>query len=191
MYLQEEASDDESGDELLQTIDEMENENQENEEDEEEASGSDDNDDSESEDDKPEDEVKLQLSAQGDFFTADMSGHAGLGENPYERVVPPRFADGGDAFMASMIGNYALEGKNEDGSPNGKFFMNESQAKQASSEVLKAHKKIDGKELDEYVKTYFQRTWNHFDINKDGMVGVDVMPQFMRFIASDQAMELN
>ena len=93
--------------------------------------------------------------------------------------------------MASMIANYALEGKNEDGTPNGKFFMDEARTKAASGEVLKSHKKIEGKELEEYMKTYFARTWKHFDINSDGMVGVDVMPQFMRFLASDQAMELN
>lgn len=119
-----------------------------------------------------------------------MDGHAGLGEKVYERVVPARFTDGGDTFMQSMIKNYALEGKNEDGTPNGKFFMSEAITKKAALEVLKTHKKLDGKEAEEYMKQYFARTWAHFDVTHDGNLDVDVMPQFMRFLASDQQLEL-
>jgi len=61
--------------------------------------------------------------------------------------------------MASMIQNYALEGKKEDGTPNGKFFMNEAITRHAASEVLKTHKKLEAKELDEYLKQYYDRTW--------------------------------
>jgi len=114
-----------------------------------------------------------------------MNGHPDLGEKTYERVVPARFVDGGDPFMFSMINNYALEGKNEDGTPNGKFFMNESITRQASLEILKAHKKLEGKEAEDYMKQYFERTWAHFDVTKDGILDVDTMPQFMRFLASD------
>ena len=148
-----------------------------------------DDEDKEEKEDTPEDNSNLQL--EDDFFTPEMDGHAGLGEKVYERVVPARFADGGDSFMMSMIKNYALEGKNEDGTPNGKFFMNEAITKQAALEVLKTHKKLDGKEAEEYMKQYFDRTWAHFDVTKDGNLDVDVMPQFMRFLASDQALELS
>jgi len=92
--------------------------------------------------------------------------------------------------MASMIQNYALEAKNEDGTPNGKFLMTEAITKHAAAEVLKTHKKLEGKDLEEYMSQYFARTWQHFDVTHDGLVGVDVMPQFMRFLASDQALEL-
>ena len=68
-------------------------------------------------DDTPEDATNVQLA--DDFFTPSMDGHAGLGTAVYERVVPARFADNGDDFMVSMIKNYALEGKKEDGTPNG------------------------------------------------------------------------
>jgi len=106
--------------------------------------------------DSPSDDMNLQLkSTTGDYFKASDDGHSGLGEAVYERVVPPRFADGGDNFMESMIRNYALEGKNEDGTPNGKFVMDESTTRQAASEILKTHKKLEGKENDEYLKTYF------------------------------------
>lgn len=144
----------------------------------------------EDEEDTPEDQTNIQLSDGDNYFSADMNGHGGLGEAVYERVVPAKFADGGDSFMASMIENYALEGKNEDGTPNGKFFMNEAVTRQAASEVLKTHKKLETKENEDYMKQYFARTWQHFDVTHDGLVEVDVMPQFMRFLASDQTLSL-
>lgn len=136
-------------------------------------------------------EVQLQ-DASDEWFTAQQSGHGGLEGNTYQRVVPARFTSGGDdSFMKSMIEQYALEGKNKDGSPNGNFQMNESATRAAASEVLETHKKLTGKEKDEYLKTYFQRTWEHFDVNKTGMVEVLAMPSFMRFFASDQTMQLS
>jgi hypothetical protein len=137
------------------------------------------------------DEMNLQLGDNTGYFTAEMDGHGGLGEPVYERIVPAKYADGGDNFMASMIQNYALEGKNEDGTPNGKFFLNEAITKQAATEILKTHKKLEGKELDDYLNQYFARTFAHFDVTKDGILSVDVMPQFMRFLASDQSMQLD
>ena len=72
---------------------------------------------------------------------------------------------------------YAAEGKNEeDGSPNGSFFMNEASTRAAAAEVLSTHKGIKGDALDAYLKTYFARTWAHYDVNKTGMVGVETMP---------------
>ena len=86
---------------------------------------------------------------------------------------------------------YALEGKNEDGSPNGAFFMDEPSTRAAAGEVLASHKSLKGGELDSYLKTYFARTWAHYDVNKAGMIGVEVMPVFMRFLASDQTLNLS
>ena len=160
-----------------------------NEEGEEQSDADEDYGEDSEEEEGPDDEANIQLS-DGDYFTAEMNGHGGLGESVYERVVPVKYADGGDPFMASMIENYALEGKNEDGTPNGKFFMNEATTKQAAIEVLKTHKKLEGKENEEYIKQYFDRTWQHFDVTHDNLVGAEVMPQFMRFLASDQALDL-
>jgi len=89
-----------------------------------------------------------------------------------------------------MVATYALEGKNKDGSPNGQFWINEAGARQAAAEVLATHKKMKGAELDTYLKTYFARTWGHFDVNRTGKIEVVKMPQLMRFLASDQQMYL-
>ena len=111
-----------------------------------------------------------------DYFAARDNGTGPL-DKKYERVLPVQFADGNDdLFMRSMIMNYAREGKNEDGSPNGVFDVTEAQARGAASEVLGTHKKLAGSELKEYLTTYFPRTWAHYDVNKVGAIGVEVMP---------------
>ena len=54
-----------------------------------------------------------------EFFHAYESGRL---DGAYKRGLPDDFsADSDDLFMRSMIKNYALEGKNKDGSPNGNF----------------------------------------------------------------------
>ena len=120
-------------------------------------------------------------------------GNAELGR--YERVTTARFsADTDDIFMRSMIENYALEEKTKEdkatgykgGEPTGKFWMDELAAKAAASEVLCTHKAICGGDLTAYLGTYFQKAWGHFDVNRTGYIEVIKMPQFIRFLASDQ-----
>ena len=131
------------------------------------------------------------VTIRGDFFEARDNGTGPL-DKKYERVLPVQFADGSDdIFMRSMIMNYAREGKNADvGTPNGVFTMTESQTRGASAEVLATHKKMSAAETKEYLNTYFPRTWAHFDVNKVGFIGVETMPMFVRFLASDQQMSL-
>ena len=147
----------------------------------------------ESESDSSDDEdVQMQDESDhsGEFFEAREHGTGPL-DKKYERVVPTNFADASDdLFMRSMIKTYALEGKNKDGSPNGQFFMDEATTRAAAGEVLETHKGLSGGAKADYLKTYFPRTWAHFDVNKTGKLGVETMPQFMRFLASDQTLSL-
>ena len=120
----------------------------------------------------------------------------------YERVTTPRFsADSDDIFMRSMIEQYALEERNKEfkdtatglttgGEPSGKFWMNHASTFAAAKEVLGTHKGLSGKMLDDYLNTYFEKAWGHFDVNQTGFVEVIKMPQFMRFLCSDQYMQL-
>ena len=133
---------------------------------------------------------KDDVDHSNEFFEARENGTGPL-DKKYERVPPEHFATGSDdLFMKSMIMNYAQEGKDKEGAPNGQFFMTEAQTKAAAAEVLGSHKGLDGPAKAEYLKTYFPRTWAHFDVNKAGMIGVESMPQFMRFLASDQTLNL-
>uniref|UniRef100_A0A7S3IGS5 EF-hand domain-containing protein n=1 Tax=Strombidium inclinatum TaxID=197538 RepID=A0A7S3IGS5_9SPIT len=109
----------------------------------------------------------------------------------YKRVIPAHFsADSDDLFMRSMINHYAQEGKNKDGSPNGSFTVDEGSARAAASEVLNTHKGLSGASLQSYLNTYFAKAWAHFDVNRSGAIEVIKMPQFMRFLASDQLASL-
>merc|ERR1719460_1768903 len=105
----------------------------------------------------------------------------------YERVTTPRFsADTDDIFMRSMIEQYALEertkineaddGLKTGGEPSGKFWMNEAATRAAAKEVLGTHKGLSGKLLDDYMETYFGKSWGHFDVNQTGFVEVIKMP---------------
>merc|ERR1711904_589265 len=115
----------------------------------------------------------------------------GMLDKGYERAVTPRFdADTDDIFMRSMIKTYALEKKNKDGSPSGVFIMNEAGARAAAMEVLETHKGLSGGARDQYMATYFPKAWRHFDVNVSGSIEVIKMPQFMRFLCSDQYMSL-
>ena len=112
-------------------------------------------------------------------------------EDGYHRVIPANFSgDDDDIFMRSMLKTYAVEHKNFDGSPNGVFGMGYAQTKAAASEVLGTHKGLTGAALKSYIDTYFDKAWAHFDVNKTGEVVVYKMPQFMRFLASDQYLSL-
>ena len=107
---------------------------------------------------------KEEVDHSGEFFIPGDTGM--IGENGYERVVPVNFAsDDDDIFMRSMIENYALEAKNKDGTPSGKFWMDKEGARAAAAEVLETHKGLKGDDLHLYLETYFPRTWNHFDVN--------------------------
>ena len=151
---------------------------------------------SESESDSESEQEQLQMRGDdeeedhsGEFFGAHESSKAD--DAKYTRVVPDRFSnDSDDIFMRSMINTYALEGKNKDGSPNGSFVLDEAGARAASAEVLATHKGLRGAALSSYLSTYFPRAWAHFDVNRGGKIEVIKMPQFMRFLASDQSLSL-
>ena len=133
-----------------------------------------------------EDEQNIQLAGdKTEYFVPGFSGT--IGAAAYARVTPERFAtDDDDIFMRSMIENYALEAKDKDGAPTGKFWMDKFATKAAVSEVLCTHKKICGEELTKYLDTYFSKAWGHFDVNQTGYIEVIKMPQLVRFLASDQ-----
>ena len=147
--------------------------------------------DSDSSDDDDDNLVGLgdDVDHSGEFFLPGQ--HEMLGGGGYNRVTPARFAaDSDDIFMRSMIEQYALEQKNKDGTPSGKFWMDEAGTRAAAREVLETNCKISGKARDDWMNTYFTKAWNHFDVNRGGKVEVIKMPQFMRFLCSDQRMYL-
>jgi hypothetical protein len=57
--------------------------------------------------------------------------------------------------------------------------------------IVEKYKQKEGKENDEYIKQYFDRTWEHFDVNNDGKLDALDMYAFMKFLCSDQSIDLD
>jgi len=125
----------------------------------------------------------------------------GAADGKYERKVTSNFAsDSDDIFMRSMITKYAHEkrtsieelddGSKIGGEPTGSFWMGKKDMFRAAKEVMGTHKGLSGAALDDYLETYFDRAWSNFDVNGDGSLEVLKSPMFMRFLASDQTMQL-
>ena len=126
---------------------------------------------------------------------------ASLPTPKYERTPIAHFSsDSDDIFMRSMVKKYAFEKRTpiemlEDGSkiggePTGSFWMSKTDMMYAAKEVLGTHKGLTGDKLKSYLDTYFDRAWENFDPNGDGAVEVIKSPMFMRFLASDQGLDL-
>ena len=59
------------------------------------------------------------------------------------------------------------------------MMLNHDDAWKASQEVIANHKKHNASGADQGT---FENVWNHFDVNHDGLVEVERMPQFMRML---------
>ena len=124
------------------------------------------------------------------------AGDQGMTPNgvEYVRTMPEQFNEDSDnKFMRKIIDEYALEQKTDKGQPSGIFKMDKKQTLNASKWLIAKVKKLEGKdkELDNYMKQYFQRTWEHFDVNEEGVLDALDMPAFMKYIASDQGIDLD
>ena len=93
--------------------------------------------------------------------------------------MPERFTkERDDRLMNSILDKYSIE-TSEDGVKTGHFFCNREGAQALSNEVQGSHGNADayggnGKR--------FEEVWNHFDVNHDGLVESERMPQFLRML---------
>ena len=125
----------------------------------------------------------------GDYF------HAGYHEFPgtdgyapqYDRKMPEHFQDKhlDDMFMHSMINNYAKEGRNKDGTPNGRFYLDRDQGYRASEEVVHTHLGLTGDKLKDYLDHNFEEAWNYYDVNHENLIEADRMSTFFRYLCHD------
>ena len=53
------------------------------------------------------------------------------------------------------------------------------------------YKKLEGKALSDYMGQYFDRTWEHFDVNGEGLLDIGDMPAFAKYVVSDQSINLD
>lgn len=161
---------------------------QESSEDDDEDSSSDLALESESDDDSSSSDVQVgggddDEKKPEDPYPAWMHGFGGY--HTYMRDVPDRFEGAGDdKLMESLYKNYAFEGR-KNGLPDGHFWLDEANAKAVSTEVVGTHLGLKGGELNNYIKNNFPAVWQRFDVNEEGKVEIDRMPQFLRMICGN------
>ena len=75
-----------------------------------------------------------QLGWASDYDDSGLNRHF----HDYSRKLPEHFEslNDSDRFTRSMISSFAMEERNKDGSPSGKFYLTKDLARQASIKVL-------------------------------------------------------
>ena len=104
----------------------------------------------------------------------------------YEREVPEHFSEGSDdQLMNSMIKNWAIEGKGEDGLKTGKYYMDRFATTEVAKEVVGTHMGFTGEKLTSYVDKHMDALWPLYDVNKDGYIEADRAPVVLRRVIGD------
>ena len=149
------------------------------------------------EDGEDDDEAQQQSMAQVEkprqnlYFVAGDSNMMPDGKE-YVRQFPEEFNDESpNKFMHHILEEYALEGKDEAGKPNGVFLMNKKWTMEAAREVVQKSKKLPEDQLEKYMNQYFGKTWKHFDVNESEILDAADMPAFMKYLCSDQSLDLD
>ena len=136
----------------------------------------------------------IKVAYPGDFYHSDYNNFPGTEDfaPKYDRVIPEHFQNQhlDDMFMNSMLSNYAKEGKNEDGTPNGKFYLDRAAGERASREVITTHMGLTGKALDDYMLANFSDTWAFYDVNKENLIEADRMSTFFRYLTKNAALNI-
>jgi hypothetical protein len=103
----------------------------------------------------------------------------------YDRVVPDQFTkEKDDRLMNSLIGRYSLEG-NDNGQPNGNFYLDKDGAKAVAQEVVGTHFGFHGAKRDSYVSQRLPEIWKNIDVNNDGIIDVSKGPTLLRMLVGD------
>lgn len=110
------------------------------------------------------------------------------GSDYYDRVLPTHFdsTDKDDLLMRSIISTYSVEGKGDDGKPNGKFFITRSDMNGLVDEVLTNNMgfKDQSKKI-KYADENVPKIWSHFDMFGKGYIKAEEVPQFLRMLLGE------
>jgi len=88
--------------------------------------------------------------------------------------------------MRSVINNYAVEGRGDDGKPNGKFWITRSDMNTLAEEILSNNMGFgDASKRANYADARVPKIWAHFDMFNKGYLAVEVVPQFLRMLLGE------
>ena len=112
-------------------------------------------------------------------YPAYMDGFGGY--KTYIRDVPDRFeTEADDTLMRSMYKTYAIEGEDKNGLPTGRFWVTKADAMKACDEVVDTHLRLHKADKADYLAAHFPELWARFDVNEEGRIEIDRMPQLLR-----------
>ena len=89
--------------------------------------------------------------------------------------------------MRSVLKEFAHEGKNKDGSPNGKFVLDRAGASQLGLRVLQNDFGMAPDAASAHMNEYFDRAWDHYDVNRTGYIDAGMAPTFVRFLGGNHS----
>ena len=70
------------------------------------------------------------------------------------------------------------------------YWINQDSCLKVAKELLTEHKKLSGKEMDDYINFNFYELWDHFDVNKTGLVEIERMSQFYKMLLKDMTIDI-
>ena len=79
----------------------------------------------------------------------------------------------------------AVEGEDKDGLPTGRYWVTKDQARKAADEVVDTHLRLHKGDKTDYLDANFPALWARFDVNEEGKVEIDRMPQLLRSICGN------
>ena len=114
------------------------------------------------------------------------------GAPKYDREMPVHFDNvyDDDMFMNSMVEKYAYEGRNKDGTKNGKFYLDKSAGFDAAQEVLKTHNGLTGDALKNYMTAYWDEAWEYYDVNRENKIEADRMTTLYRYLCKNARLNI-
>ena len=87
--------------------------------------------------------------------------------------------------MRSVLKEFALEGKNKDGSPDGKFYLDRAGASAIGQRVLEDNLHMAPDKASAHMNEYFDKAFKHFDVMLTGKIEAGQAPTFVRFLGGN------
>ena len=92
--------------------------------------------------------------------------------------------------MYTLIHDYAKEGKDENGKPSGKFFLDRESAKKVTLPYVQKYANLQGRSLEDYMTMEFEEQFQHFDVLNSGFIECEQMGRFIKLMARDNTLQI-
>ena len=97
-----------------------------------------------------------------------------------------------DQLMYRLISTIAKEGKDEDGKPNGHYYIHHDDAIKFVQPYIAEHlPKLTGDDLDFYMKFKVEDIFTHMDVLGSGFIEAEQMGRFIREVVQNNTLNLH